>query len=66
MSSGVVHLSASSPARSTSRERTAFSRASSMQRPMAITSPVDFIWVPILRSAVRNLSKGHRGTFMTQ
>ena len=32
---------------------------------MAITSPVLFIDVPIRRSTVGNLSKGHRGIFVT-
>ena len=33
---------------------------------MAMTSPVDFIEVPKVRSAVRNLSKGQRGILTTQ
>jgi hypothetical protein len=36
-----------------------------MLRPMAITSPVDFICVPMRGSTVRNLSKGQRGIFVT-
>ncbi len=44
-----------------SRERTAFRRDSSRVRPMAITSPVAFIWLPNLRLAEANLSKGQRG-----
>ena len=32
---------------------------------MLITSPVAFIWVPSLRLAVLNLSKGHLGNFTT-
>ncbi len=51
--------------RSISRERMAFMMPSSMVRPMAMTSPVDFIWVPSLLSTVRNLSKGQRGIFTT-
>ena len=34
--------------------------------PMAMTSPVAFIWVPRVRLAVVNLSKGRRGIFSTQ
>ncbi len=44
----------------------ALRKASSKQRPIAITSPVDFIEVPMVRSAVRNLSKGQRGILTTQ
>ena len=44
----------------------ALRKASSKPRPIAITSPVDFIEVPIVRSAVRNLSKGQRGILTTQ
>ena len=33
---------------------------------MAMTSPVAFIWVPRVRLAVVNLSKGRRGIFSTQ
>src|SRR5207247_3463544 len=40
--------------------------AASKVRSMAITSPVDFIWVPSVRSAAGNLSKGQRGIFTTQ
>ena len=55
-----------SPCAPTSRERIAFWRADSNVRPMAITSPVAFICVPTVRSAVTNLSKGQRGIFTTQ
>jgi len=51
--------------RSVSRERTAFMNDSSMVRPIAMTSPVLFICVPIRVSTVRNLSKGQRGIFVT-
>ena len=44
----------------------ALRHASSKERPMAITSPVDFIEVPRLLSAVLNLSKGHLGILTTQ
>jgi len=50
---------------SISRDRMAFNSPSSMVLPMAITSPVLFIWVPRVRSTVRNLSKGQRGIFRT-
>ena len=50
---------------SVSRDRIAFLNASSSVRPMAITSPVDFIAVVSVRSAFGNLSNGHRGTFTT-
>jgi hypothetical protein len=33
---------------------------------MAITSPVAFIWVPMVRSPPGNLSKGQRGILTTQ
>ena len=44
----------------------AFISAPSKELPMAITSPVAFIWVPSVRLAVVNLSKGSRGIFNTQ
>jgi hypothetical protein len=34
-------------------------------RSIAITSPVAFIWLPSVRSAVGNLSNGNRGSFTT-
>jgi len=48
-----------------SSERSAFAIAPSNVRAMAITSPVDFIWVPSVRSAPGNLSNGQRGIFTT-
>ena len=48
-----------------SRDLTPLRMASSNVRPMAMVSPVDFIWVPRCLSTVRNLSKGHLGTFRT-
>ena len=48
-----------------SAPRTAFSRAISKLGAMAITSPVAFIWVPRVREASANLSKGHLGIFTT-
>jgi hypothetical protein len=50
---------------SVSIDRRAFLKPSSTVRPMAITSPVDFMAVVRVRSAVLNLSKGQRGTFTT-
>ncbi len=52
-------------ATSVSIERSAFLNASSIVRPIAITSPVDFIAVVSVRSACVNLSKGQRGTLTT-
>ncbi len=48
-----------------SRERTALPRAASKVRSMAITSPVAFICVPVVRSPRGNLSKGQRGILTT-
>ena len=48
-----------------SSERTAFCRAASKVRSMAITSPVAFICVPSWRSPEANLSKGQRGILTT-
>ena len=53
-------------ARCSSRERMAFISAPSKELAMAMTSPVAFIWVPRVRLAVVNLSKGRRGIFSTQ
>ncbi len=50
---------------SVSSERIAFWSDSSIVRPIAITSPVDFIAVVRCLSAVVNLSKGQRGIFTT-
>ena len=49
-----------------SSDAQALRNASSKHRPIAITSPVDFIEVPRVLSAVLNLSKGQRGIFTTQ
>ena len=48
-----------------SRERTAFCRASWKLRPMAMTSPTLFICVPSTFSAWGNFSKVKRGIFTT-
>ena len=49
-----------------SSERSALLKAASKLRSIAITSPVDFIWVPERRSASGNLSNGQRGILTTQ
>ena len=49
-----------------SKDRTAFWKAASKERSIAITSPVAFICVPILRSPPGNLSNGHLGILTTQ
>ena len=54
------------PNRSCSSERTAFWSASLNVRPMAMTSPTDFIWVVRVSSASGNFSKAQRGNFTTQ
>jgi hypothetical protein len=58
--------SSESPKRSCSSERTAFWSASLNVRPMAMTSPTDFICVVRVRSASGNFSKAQRGNFTTQ
>ena len=55
-----------SPQRSCSSERTAFWSASLKVRPMAMTSPTDFIWVVSVGSASGNFSKAQRGILTTQ
>ena len=59
-------LSSVSPQRSCSSERTAFCSASLKVRPMAMTSPTDFIWVVRVGSASGNFSKAQRGNLTTQ
>ncbi len=54
------------PVRSCSSERMAFWSASLKVRPMAITSPTDFIWVVSVWSASGNFSNAQRGIFTTQ
>ena len=54
------------PQRSCSSERTAFWSASLNVRPIAMTSPTDFICVVSVRSASGNFSKAQRGIFTTQ
>jgi len=44
----------------------AFCSASLNVRPMAMTSPTDFICVVSVRSASGNFSKAQRGNFTTQ
>ena len=48
-----------------SSERIAFWRASLNVRPMAITSPTDFICVVRRESAIGNFSKAKRGILVT-
>ncbi len=55
----------SNPAEPTSRPRIAFCNDSWKVRPIAITSPTDFIWVVRRASAVANFSKVNRGTLVT-
>ena len=44
----------------------AFCRASSKLRPIDMTSPTDFISLPILSSTSLNLPRSQRGTLTTQ
>ena len=44
----------------------AFCSASLKVRPIAITSPTDFIWVVSVGSASGNFSNAHRGNLTTQ
>jgi len=46
--------------------RIAFWSASSKLRPMAITSPTDFISLPMCLSTSLNFARSQRGIFMTQ
>ncbi len=55
----------SKPVAPTSRPRRAFCTDSWKVRPMAMTSPTDFIWVVRRASALGNFSKAKRGTFVT-
>ncbi|MCY1546762.1 hypothetical protein D9M68_827770 [compost metagenome] len=55
----------SKPATPTSSPRRAFCTDSWKVRPMAITSPTDFIWVVRRASAFGNFSKAKRGTLVT-
>ena len=64
MSTGEPRVAGSG--RACSSERIALSIAASKERSIAITSPVDFIWVVSRRSPSGNLSKGQRGIFTTQ
>ena len=61
-SGSTLRFRVSSP---TSAPRTAFIRAISKLGAMDMTSPVAFIWVPSVRLASANLSKGHLGIFTT-
>ena len=55
----------SRPVRPVSRPRSAFCRLSSKVRPMAMTSPTDFIEVVSVGSAPGNFSKAKRGILVT-
>ena len=57
--------SISDPLEPISSERKAFMNASLNVRPIAMTSPTDFICVVRVRSACGNFSNAHRGTFTT-
>ena len=50
---------------SSSRERSAFAIDSRNVRPIAITSPTDFMCVERLPSAPGNFSNANLGTFVT-
>ncbi|CPN74810.1 Uncharacterised protein [Bordetella pertussis] len=53
------------PSTPTSRPRRAFWNDSWKVRPMAMTSPTDFIWVVRRASACGNFSNAKRGTLVT-
>ena len=55
----------SNPYTPVSSERIAFCRDSLKVRPIAITSPTDFICVPITSSVWGNFSNVNRGIFVT-
>ena len=55
----------SSPVRPVSSPRSAFCRLSAKVRPIAITSPTDFIEVVSVRSAPGNFSKANLGILVT-
>ena len=50
---------------SSSRLRIALAKAWRKVRPMAMTSPTDFMWVESRASTPRNFSKANRGIFTT-
>ena len=55
----------SSPVSPDSRPRSAFCRLSANVRPIAITSPTDFMEVVSVRSAPGNFSNAKRGILVT-
>ena len=55
----------SRPVSPDSSPRSAFCRLSAKVRPIAITSPTDFIEVVSVRSAPGNFSKAKRGILVT-
>ncbi|MNQ78323.1 hypothetical protein D3C85_932320 [compost metagenome] len=66
MLSGLARSTFSSrPQTPTSRPRRAFCRDSWKVRPMAMTSPTDFICVVRRASALANFSKAKRGSLVT-
>ncbi len=58
-------VTASSPVRPVSSERKAFCRLSWKVRPIAMTSPTDFIEVVSVHSAPGNFSNAKRGILVT-
>ncbi len=58
-------ITSSRPSSPVSSPRSAFCRLSAKVRPMAITSPTDFIEVVSSASAPGNFSKAKRGTLVT-
>ena len=61
----VARVSSSRPSEPTSRPRSAFWNDSWKVRPIAITSPTDFICVVRRSFASGNFSKAKRGTLVT-
>ena len=64
ISSGPAGSGSVSPPVSSARQP--LSSASGNVRPIAITSPTDFMRVPSRRSVTRNFSNAQRGIFTTQ
>jgi hypothetical protein len=64
-SSGERKRRLSKPCEPISSERIAFCRLSLKVRPIAMTSPTDFIWVVNVASAWGNFSKVKRGILVT-
>ena len=64
-SSSAPEMSPSRGCLSSSRERRAFAKACPKVRPIAITSPTDFMCVLSTSSAPGNFSKAKRGNLTT-